>query len=68
MKTYCLTRFEPVIRSRYEKHALKSVLNEVLGDKTLGQITIPLLLPATDIGNSGVHVFKSNYSSEFTRD
>lgn len=62
------TRFEPVIRSRYEKNALKSVLNEVLGDKTLGQITIPLLLPATDIGNGGVHVFKSNYSSEFTRD
>lgn len=62
------TRFEPAIRSRYEKNALKSVLNEVLGGKTLGQITIPLLLPATDIGNGGVHVFKSNYSSEFTRD
>jgi uncharacterized protein len=62
------TRFEPAIRSRYEKNALKSVLNEVLGEKTLGQITIPLLLPATDIGNGGVHVFKSNYSSEFTRD
>lgn len=29
---------------------------------------MPLILPATDIGNGGVHVFKSNYSKDFVRD
>lgn len=56
------------IRSLYKKDELKKALNNVLGDKSLGQITTPLLLPATDIGNSGVHVFKSKYSDEFSRD
>jgi hypothetical protein len=62
------SRFEPAMRSRYEKDTLRTVLNEVLGEITLGQISIPLLLPATDIGNGGVHVFKSSYSRDFIRD
>ncbi|MBU0769679.1 MAG: patatin-like phospholipase family protein, partial [Proteobacteria bacterium] len=40
----------------------------IFKDIKLGEITTPLLLPATDIGNGGVHVFKSGYSKDFTRD
>ena len=34
----------------------------------LGQVKIPLILPAVDIGNGCVHVLKSNYDPTFTRD
>lgn len=56
------------MHSQYESKALSGILKKVFGDTTLGDIKTPLLLPATDIGNGGVHVFKSNYSSSFTRD
>ncbi len=40
----------------------------MFGDTKLGVIDTPLLLPATDIGSGGVHVFKSTYSKDFNRD
>lgn len=54
--------------SRYDNDHLKAQLHEVFGDKKLGEISFPLILPATDIGNGGVHVFKSGYDREFVRD
>lgn len=54
--------------SLYRKHELEELLKQIFKDRKLGDITIPLLLPATDIGNGGVHVFKSAYSSSFVRD
>ena len=56
------------VHSLYSKDTLQSLLKDIFKDVRLGEITVPLLLPATDIGNGGVHVFKSNYSKEFTRD
>jgi hypothetical protein len=58
----------PVFHSRYNNAGLASALKEIFGDTKLGDISIPLILPATDIGNGGVHVFKSAYSKGFTRD
>ena len=52
----------------YNSSSLKQILEEVFGDLRLGDVKIPLLLPASDIGLGGVHVFKSNYSPDFTRD
>ena len=57
-----------LLRSRYRNKYLHSILEDVLGDRTLGQITTPLILPATDIGNGCVHVFKSAYDRGFVRD
>ncbi len=54
--------------SRYHNGYLKGILKEVLGDRKLNEITVPLILPATDIGNGCVHVFKSAYHGEFVRD
>jgi patatin-like phospholipase/acyl hydrolase len=56
------------IHSAYEKDELESVLEKAFGDVRLGEIKVPLLIPATDIGHGSVHVFKSSYSPEFTRD
>ena len=58
----------PMFKSIYNNRCLKDVLSFIFKKKQLGDIKKPLLIPSTDIGNGCVHVFKSNYSSEFTRD
>lgn len=58
----------PIFDSVYDAQYLENVLTEVFQDKRLGDIKKPLLLPSTDIGNGCVHVLKSGYSKEFTRD
>jgi uncharacterized protein len=58
----------PALHSRYNKQPLAQLLQDEFGDTNLGEITKPLLLPATDIGLGGVHVLKSSYSPQFTRD
>lgn len=54
--------------SKYANDELKNVLEAEFGGSVLGDIAKPLLIPSTDIGNGGVHIFKSGYSSQFTRD
>jgi len=55
-------------RSAYSSNGLQQALSEVLGDLTLGEVTKPLIIPATNIGEGIVHVFKSKYSDGFIRD
>lgn len=54
--------------SRYSTRHLAAKLREEFGDAQLGQITVPLVLPAVDIGSGQVHVFKSAYDDDFVRD
>lgn len=56
------------VHSVYVNDELEVLLKEIFGDKKLGELSLPLLLPAADIGNGNVHVFKSGYSHDFTRD
>lgn len=67
-KSWWPMKIRPAIQSLYDSESLKRILQGILGDVKLGDISIPLLLPATDIGYGGVHVFKSGYSKDFTRD
>jgi len=59
---------QPMLNSVYDSTYLRSLLNSVFHEKQLGEIEKPLLLPSTDIGNGCVHVLKSGYSPDFTRD
>ena len=59
---------QPMFHSVYESQYLENVLTGEFKDKRLGDIKKPLLLPSTDIGNGCVHVLKSGYSKDFTRD
>lgn len=59
---------QPMFTSVYDAQYLKQVLADIFKEKRLGEIEKPLLLPSTDIGNGCVHVLKSGYSKEFTRD
>ncbi len=54
--------------SQYHQRNLKKILDHVFGDTRLKDIKVPLIIPATDIGNGCVHVFKSAYHDEFVRD
>lgn len=56
------------VHSIYNNKSLASLLRQEFGEITLSEIKKPLILPATDIGNGGVHVFKSGYSDNFVRD
>lgn len=58
----------PMFDSVYDAQYLENVLTKVFQDKRLGNIKKPLLIPSTDIGDGCVHVLKSGYSKEFTRD
>lgn len=57
-----------IFTSRYAGKTLHALLVEVFGAKTLGDIQVPLILPAVDIVNGCVHVFKSKYADGFIRD
>lgn len=59
---------QPLLESVYDCGSLYKVLKGVFNDSTRGQIAKPLILPATDVGNGGVHVFKSAYDPTFNRD
>lgn len=53
---------------RYASDPLRIALQDVFQDATLSDAKTRLIIPATDIGNGGVHVFKSNYDEGFVRD
>jgi hypothetical protein len=57
-----------IFTSKYSNAKLLRLLEEVLGSMTLGDITVPLIIPAVDIGNGCVHVLKSKYADGFVRD
>lgn len=57
------------VAAKYDTTALKNVLETELGTAVLGAVKRPaLIIPAADIGNGQVHVFKSQYDGEFVRD
>lgn len=57
-----------LLGSRYRMNRLGSLLQETFGEQKLSDVKIPLIVPATDIGNGCVHVFKSAYDNGFVRD
>lgn len=54
--------------SRFRSSPLQQIVADVIGTTKLGDIATPLIIPATDVGNGCVHVFKSSYDKEFVRD
>jgi patatin-like phospholipase/acyl hydrolase len=67
-KSFLPAKYQPGFESIYKNENLKTVLHEIFGDIRLGEIPKPLLIPATDVGNGGVHVFKSAYQEDYHRD
>lgn len=57
-----------IMGSRYSNKHLACILTDTFKNLKLGNISKPLIIPSTDIGNGSVHVFKSKYHKEFVRD
>lgn len=57
-----------LLKSKFDCAGLRKVLSDFFSTKTLGEVKRPLIVPATDIGNGCVHVFKSAYHGDFVRD
>lgn len=57
-----------LVASRYNSKKLSSYLHDEFGEARLGEISVPLIIPAVDIGSGGVHVLKSRYDQGFYRD
>lgn len=53
---------------RYASDPLRDALQDVFQGAALSDAKTRLIIPATDIGNGGVHVFKSDYDTSFVRD
>lgn len=55
--------------STYDSSNLRVQLEDTFGDVTLGECCdVPLIIPATDIVNNTVHIFKTKFSEQFVRD
>lgn len=60
--------FPRLFTSRYSHAELRRALETTFGNITLGELSVPLVVPAVDIGNGQVHVLKSKFHNEFVRD
>ncbi len=67
-KKCCFPFIPPFLDSFYDSTFLNRVLKKSFGETRLGEISKPLILPATNIADGIVHVLKSAYSTDFTRD
>lgn len=57
-----------LLRSQYRSGALRRVLTEVFGQRTMADVPGRLILPATDASNGNVFIIKSPYRDDFVRD
>jgi patatin-like phospholipase/acyl hydrolase len=57
-----------MLTPKYSIGPLRKALVEIFKDARLEGAKTRLLIPATDIGNGAVHVFKSAYDPDFVRD
>jgi hypothetical protein len=63
-----LLGWKGIFASKYSSNALKEALENVFKETKLSDISTPLIIPSTDIGNGRVHVFKTQYHWDFNRD
>jgi predicted acylesterase/phospholipase RssA len=55
-------------RSKYSPAPLAGALQEALGDRKLAESRIPLLIPAYDLCNDEVHLFRTPHDERLVRD
>lgn len=57
-----------LFQSKYGNAYLKKMLNDLFKSLTLSETKVRLMIPASDISNGSVFIFKSNYDGGFVRD
>lgn len=61
-------RLRQLARSAYDPAALREALTDILGEKRLGDSHIPLVVPAWNVDDGTVHVFKTPHNERLKRD
>lgn len=56
------------LRSKYRAAPLRDALQEVFGEKTLAESRVPLAVPAYDLCNDDVHLFRTRHAPNLRRD
>lgn len=57
-----------VRRAKYDSQSLADALNEVFGERLLGEARTRVVIPATNLETGQVHVFKTAHHERFERD
>ena len=57
-----------LVRPKYRSGGLESLLREVFGDRLLGESRVPLVIPAFDLGENSVYIFKTPHNERLKRD
>lgn len=57
-----------LVRSVYKQQPLQSALEELFGDRTLGDSDKRLVIPSWDVQNGSVHIFKTRHDARLNRD
>lgn len=57
-----------VLASKYSSDSLRDALEQVLGDRTLGESRVPLVIPSYDLTNDEVYVFRTPHAPRLLRD
>ena len=60
----CLRMF----RAQHDSRGLRDALNEVFGDRRLGESATRLVIPSFDVASGDVHLFKTSHHPRFKRD
>jgi uncharacterized protein len=63
-----LRSMRQLFRPKYRTEGLKALLCRVLGDKTLGDSCVPLVIPSFDLGENRVYLFKTPHHERLKRD
>jgi patatin-like phospholipase/acyl hydrolase len=57
-----------LVRPKYRSDGLESLLREVFDDRLLGESRVPLVIPAFDLGENDVYIFKTPHNERLKRD
>jgi uncharacterized protein len=57
-----------LVRPKYRANGLESLLREVFDDRVLGESRVPLVIPAFDLGENNVYIFKTPHHERLKRD
>jgi hypothetical protein len=57
-----------IFTSKYNAHPLEEALREIFGEKLLGESRVPLVVPAYNLGENDVYIFKTPHHERLKRD
>jgi patatin-like phospholipase/acyl hydrolase len=57
-----------LLRPKYGSNGLRSLLQRTFGDRILGESKVPLVIPAFDVGENQVYLFKTPHHERLKRD